>query len=197
MSQVATRAEARERGLTRYFTGRACPQGHISERYTSTGNCFDCQKARVAARSPDQARAYSSEYAKRNPEKCREAKRRDYWENRRQRIRKARAWKKSNKPRLKAYRAANKHKACEYAARRRARTEQATPSWADLEKIQRVYRQAQLVNAIWPGMFEVDHIVPLLGSTVCGLHVETNLRIVDAFENRSKGNSWGDPHTTT
>lgn len=38
--------------------------------------------------------------------------------------------------------------------------------------------------------FEVDHVVPLQNKTVCGLHVEANLRIVERRKNRSKGNKW-------
>lgn len=37
------RNEARARKLKRYSTGRACSQGHFSDRYTSTGNCVACQ----------------------------------------------------------------------------------------------------------------------------------------------------------
>lgn len=40
---VVTRAEARARNLTRYFTGAACKHGHVAERYTRSTNCVVCQ----------------------------------------------------------------------------------------------------------------------------------------------------------
>lgn len=42
--EVISRADARELGLKRYFTGKACKHGHASERPTSTGNCVTCTK---------------------------------------------------------------------------------------------------------------------------------------------------------
>ena len=36
--------------------------------------------------------------------------------------------------------------------------------------------------------FHVDHIIPLKGKNVCGLHVENNLRIIDGLSNMKKGN---------
>ena len=35
-----------------------------------------------------------------------------------------------------------------------------------------------------------DHVVPLNGVGVCGLHVESNLRVVTRFVNRSKKNHY-------
>lgn len=42
-NQVITRKEAKEIGLTKYFTGKPCLRGHIAERYVGCGKCTDCQ----------------------------------------------------------------------------------------------------------------------------------------------------------
>ena len=44
MKKIITRIQARHQGLVRYFTNEPCKNGHISERYTSTGSCIACQK---------------------------------------------------------------------------------------------------------------------------------------------------------
>lgn len=44
--EIITRAEARERGLTRFFTGLVCKHGHIVERLTSNGGCIECIRDR-------------------------------------------------------------------------------------------------------------------------------------------------------
>lgn len=61
MSEVVTRAEAKARGLIRYFTGKPCKHGHVAERYVSTGFCMRCShqdhKESDAARTSAQQRA--------------------------------------------------------------------------------------------------------------------------------------------
>lgn len=42
---LVTRAEAREAGLTRYFTGKQCPHGHVCERIVVNGSCRLCSNA--------------------------------------------------------------------------------------------------------------------------------------------------------
>jgi hypothetical protein len=79
-------------------------------------------------------------------------------------------WKAANWPTYKAYLAA-----------RKSRVKQATPPWADLGAIAEFYR------ACPPG-FHVDHVVPLNGRAVSGLHVVTNLQYLPAAENLRKGN---------
>lgn len=39
---IISREEARALGLQRYFTGKPCKQGHISERYLSQSTCVAC-----------------------------------------------------------------------------------------------------------------------------------------------------------
>lgn len=44
MQQTLSITEARERGLKRYFTGKKCKNGHVSERYASNGECWQCRQ---------------------------------------------------------------------------------------------------------------------------------------------------------
>ena len=75
-----------------------------------------------------------------------------------------------------------------FVAKRRAQKKKATPVWADQDYIKDLYRNAKEASEIFKVAFEVDHIVPLQGKDVCGLHCEYNLQILTADENRSKGN---------
>lgn len=64
----------------------------------------------------------------------------------------------------------------------------ATPHWTDRNEIKRIYAKAKLMSARDGITYHVDHIVPIMGENVCGLHVPANLRIVPASKNMSKGN---------
>jgi len=76
-------------------------------------------------------------------------------------------------------------------ARRRAAELKATPSWANLEQIERIYKLRKKVSDKTGVEHHVDHIIPLQGESICGLHVESNLAVVPARMNLSKGNSFG------
>lgn len=75
----------------------------------------------------------------------------------------------------------NKTSYREKSARRRAAKIQATPSWADKEKIKQIYLNC-------PTGWHVDHIIPLNNSLVCGLHVHNNLQCIPAKDNLEKSN---------
>ena len=47
---LISRAEARQKGLTRYFTGHPCLRGHVCERRTSDKTCLGCDQERWHAR---------------------------------------------------------------------------------------------------------------------------------------------------
>lgn len=76
-------------------------------------------------------------------------------------------------------------------ARRRARLLQATPKWYDAFDdfvLSEAYDLCKLRESITGTKWEVDHVVPLQGKTVSGLHWHKNWEVIPRYNNRSKGN---------
>lgn len=91
-----------------------------------------------------------------------------------------RVWKKANPDRINAL-----------DAKRRAQRLQATPPWLteeQYEQITLVYAQSTALTKETGIKHHVDHIVPLQGKNVCGLHVPWNLQVLSATENIKKHN---------
>jgi hypothetical protein len=101
---------------------------------------------------------------------------------------KNKAWYQNNKDRAKKVSANwaknNPHKKAKISAQYRASKLTATPKWLnDEQKI-----AIELFYKNRPKICHVDHIVPLQGKEVRGLHVPWNLQYLTISENCSKGN---------
>jgi len=91
----------------------------------------------------------------------------------------------------KRYREAFPAKNCEKSNRRRAVKLRVTPRWItaiDRCLIAELYELANASSVQTGVKHHVDHIVPLMGRTVTGLHVPSNLQVVPAGYNLSKSN---------
>lgn len=78
-------------------------------------------------------------------------------------------------------------------ADRRAAINKAKPKWltgSQKAHIKRTYRLAQIISEETNKKYHVDHIIPLRGDNICGLHVPWNLRVIPAESNLQKGNSY-------
>jgi len=183
-----TRAEAKAAGAKYYFTGEPCKHGHIAPRKTK-GACVECLK--VEWEKGNQTRAdYFREYNK--SEAGQKAKRGYYERNRATVIARA-----ANRPVDEKYRAKLRYKQenpdlyKELVSLRRRRFRQATPKWLTQEQkleIRLKYRLAIELSRRTRVRHAVDHIVPLLGDTVSGLHVPWNLEVLTQEENLKKSN---------
>lgn len=93
-----------------------------------------------------------------------------------------------NGPRAKAvakeWRSTNRHTTRAIIAAYRAAKLRRTPPWVNREELKSVYKAC-------PEGMHVDHIVPLQGRNVSGLHVPWNLQYLTPSENSSKGNRFG------
>lgn len=80
------------------------------------------------------------------------------------------------------------HLEAEKSVRRRNTQGQATPPWADISAIRAIYREAARLTKATGEPHHVDHVVPLISPVVCGLHTQSNLQVLPASINLSKGN---------
>lgn len=144
------------------FEGVKCSVCGATVRYRSSRNCVACTKRRAG------------EWRKANYEASLAAQRRCRQAN------SARANESNRKWRAKypeKYAKLNRaHSKARKAVRRKA-----TPSWADMAGIVAFYKAC-------PSGKVVDHVIPLRGKTVCGLHLLQNLQYLGATENLKKGN---------
>lgn len=90
------------------------------------------------------------------------------------------------------YRQSHKDVINENTALRRAIKLQAKPGWYEEEKslIKFLYKTSKEFSEKTGIDYEIDHIIPLISSLVCGLHCISNLQILPAKINSSKGNKY-------
>ena len=105
-----------------------------------------------------------------------------------------RQWRHANPDKAKIHcerwRIKNPASLMERTRRRQASQMQRIPQWADLAAMKRTYEAAKCLEVMTGRKYHVDHIVPLQGKIVCGLHVEYNLQILPAHINLQKANAW-------
>lgn len=144
-----------------YFTGKPCKRGHIAPRLKSNRQCKQCAyEKRIAYESSE---AYTL-WKQKNKNKV------------------ATAWQKRNMSQVLAS-----------TRRYQASKLNRTPNWLTkdhLLELQEFYSMAKELETVFPWKQHVDHIVPLRGKTVSGLHVPWNLQIISAKANMQKGNKY-------
>jgi 5-methylcytosine-specific restriction endonuclease McrA len=81
-------------------------------------------------------------------------------------------------------------KVLEQSARKRATKLLRMPVWSDKEQIKRIYEVALRKSNIEGRKYHVDHIIPLRGKLVSGLHIPSNLQVILESENLAKSNQF-------
>lgn len=197
--EVFTREEALALGEKRYFTGKACPKGHVTWRSVASYGCAECsrQKALEAHHADRDAQILRMRaYKNANREKVRASS--AAWKERNEVQNKAGAqrWFEENADAVRARHLAYKRKRRAHFTAlqmlRKATKLKATPPWIaeeHLAEIRALYEEARRRSK--EGVpHHVDHIFPLKGENFTGLHVPWNLQVIPAAENLAKFNKF-------
>ena len=173
---IINRKEAKEQGLIHYFTGKPCIHGHLSRRRVKDRVCMACDVV------------YQSKIKRENPEKHRLRKLATYVRTRQKHLAQKRV-----------YRQTNKHKINALGKAYKLRKKNRIPKWVDKDHmwlIKEVYELAQIRTKQFGFPWHVDHIIPLQGELVSGLHVIENLQVIPGVENIKKKNKYEIDHAS-
>lgn len=179
-------------------------------RSTRCKTCIDLAQKCYRANNVEKLKETSRKYRRENGEKMRATQRDHYSRNRRRVLDASKAWAKQHPQKIKEikqkYYLRNKDAVVERArladkkdpagARERCRRRQsrklgATPPWLTRDQkreMKQIYAKAREISKITGVPQDVDHVVPLQGKNICGLHVPWNLTIISSVENRKKSN---------
>jgi len=197
-----SRKQAKEQGLSQYFSGSICIHGHISSRKTGSGQCIECHRLEQAQRyadDPEKGRAIAAKFRATLDKEDVNAYNRKRWANadpeyKRKRMRESteRAFnspERREQRRLYAQRhyQQNKDYYKQAGAQRGRGIKEQYDALPDDEKrrVDEIYQEAYELNEEHgPKSFHVDHIIPISKG---GKHHPDNLQILSAEENLRKG----------
>lgn len=184
------------------YCGENKPKSDFHKRSASDdGLAYKCKVCTLAYQKgrrenlPDRIKEISSKCYYKNQEKELKHKRDVYTSNKEVILERNRLWRLRNPDYNRRYYKLYRDKVLSYVSARSAAKINATPSWltqqnlTDIESVYALARDCELVSG---EKYHVDHIVPLRGETVCGLHVPWNLQVLPSDINLSKSNTYND-----
>ena len=160
------------------YQGVPCKHGHIGIRFVVNADCVDCAMDRqkttarknyllVYRKTSNKLKTYQTAYQKQYEQRC------------------------EVKAKRSAHRKANLELSAARTQKYYSSKNNRTPSWLGTEElwmIEQAYELAALRTKLFGFVWHVDHIIPLQGKLVSGLHTPYNLQVIPGRDNMSKSN---------